>query len=417
MSELLYKIVIDNIHVYSKELRGLCSNPNFPVKLLDDYPNGLCGSKWPVSILSSNSAITPEFIETHIEGINGEKWDVSELSKNKSLTTKFIEDHLDWKWNMKYLSQNQCVTINFMKNHPKGINNSKWDDTTAVNNINLFLDEYLSFFKLLDHVTYPLLDYLCASEMITLEFIEHILKSYQKKDLNMRSLSSNSVITEEFVKKHPDLKWSLKGLCSNPSISTKFACKYIWKRNDPFFTCFGTLLFNVNADYEFLLKYNSNNKMIKHFTNPVNVHKMLFNKVYSRFRSLDKAFSDDDHGIREASNIAMEFPIAVVLLVAPIIIIENNIDINSLHQGYAWLLEENKWLTLEFVEKHIEGFNGIMWTDRVFSRCCSLEYIAENPEGYYCKNNDKIIPWDAEIISRRSYKTNVCVKSARKLSD
>lgn len=417
MSELLYRIVHNNIADYNDNhtaFVNLCYNPNFPVKLLDDYPNGLCGYKWPIEAFSSNSAITPDFIESHIEGINGEKWNVTSLSKNKSLTTEFIEDHLDWEWNMEYLSQNPCVTINFMRNHPKGINNRKWDNETALRNINLSLDEYFSFFKL-EHDP-SILNYICDTKMVTLEFIEHILNSKYKDLLNIGILSYNSVITEEFVEKHPDLEWELEGLCVNSSISTKFACNYIWKSNDRFYTYFDKLLINVNADYEFLLKYNTNDKMINYFTNLFNVHKMFFIKMYSRFEALgEAAFNPKGNGIWEDSNTCMKFPIDAFLTVAPITIIEKNIYlIREIFDILA--LERNTELTLEFVEKHIEGFNGIMWTDDVFSRYCPLEYIAENPKGYYCKNNGKTIPWDIEIISHRSYKaTNVHVKSARKL--
>lgn len=422
---IFYEVIKNNIDGYADGNQWnyfeLVQNEYFPTQLLDDYPDDEENKmflRMAMMYMSKNKAITPEYIELNIDGIKGEQWDVYALSKNKSLTIEFIEKYIHWDWYMAPLSKNPCITWNFIKKHIKGINGKPWYIANLVFNINISLDNYLEILetKEYEHYQNQAPYYLSNSPLLTLDYVEKMVNENPNCEFDKYGLSANPIITEEFVMRNPkgvgNNKWSIEGLCVNPSISTQFACKKIFEKGENFYFHFPSLFENPNVDYEFLFKYNSENKLRNYFATFSDIPKTI--KLRFKYRFYTLTFDIFNNGITSGawkrSNLKMKIPNELFFR-GPTHFVEKNCEklyknLTSNEIMYA------PWMTLDFINQHPQGINGFAWSNDIFSNLCSCLYIYEHPEGYLF--GDKLISWNADVLSSRSWKIHT-LKSAKNI--
>ena len=144
------------------------------------------------------SIITFELVKNNLE----QKWDWHSLSVNLSLTIKDLENNLNLPWNWYQLSKNKSITPDFIKKHPYW----PWR-----------------------------IDSLSTNPSMTLDFIEETLDpdgelyipwNWGEFDISSNyGLSSNTIITVEFIKKYINKSWNFtdnRALPSNPNLTPEF---------------------------------------------------------------------------------------------------------------------------------------------------------------------------------------------------
>lgn len=138
------------------------------------------------------------FYEIITKNLN--EFDTDLLSKNPFLPSQIIDDYPDGmngkKWNVPLLSKNPAITLDFIKNHRDGIGGTKWNLEDLIDNPNL-----------------------------TLKFIEDCCIHHDY--IHIRELSSNPIITCDFIQNHIDLEWSLTGLIRNPNITLDLIIEFL----------------------------------------------------------------------------------------------------------------------------------------------------------------------------------------------
>lgn len=407
-SELFYEIITKNLDEFNADL--LSKNPFLPLQIIEDYPNGINGRKWNLPLLSMNPALTLDFIENHKDGIGGTKWNLEDLVENHNLTLKFVEDHIIL--NKSYLIQNEfffiklssnpIITSDFVRDHI----DLPWSSSGLAKNPNITLDTIIEYLKYRNRMCYMGVC-LEKSHLLTIDIIEEVMNNYKSYFVfNLACLSYNNVINEEFILKYPDgicnQKWCLNGICENSSISTKFACALILRRGKTFSRYFRSLLQNDNVDLEFLYKYNSDIKLLNYFRETAKQPKI------SKFSKL--LVKSILHKMKFYSRHKKYSLLSLIVMMATMDFIEKHLDElrNTIKSGKPHLY---KWLTFEFIQSHPDLFIN---NDDVFSSVCTLEYIHNNPDGYYI--NNRLVPWNFDIIAKRSFirPTKFC-KSANKI--
>lgn len=396
------------------DLDMLSKNPTLPLSLFNDYIDSINNLKWNMKAIAGNPIVTSEYIKEHIDIFEPvADW----LSQNPNLTTDIIENLGDFQWFMPALCTNPCVDYQFIMEHLYDIFHNVQLVYNIAHNPNLTIEQYLHYLDNSDN-RYNAPIYLSSSRMLTLDFIQEVINNERYMNFNMYELSENSIITEDFVMKYFDglhifnrknnyesREWDINQLCLNPSISTKFACRFIYLKGKIFSKYFNKLVGNPNVDVDFLVQYDDNYKLLNYCYDPSTI------SSYTKIRSklfLNKYFVVD-HFLAEHKVPFHLYSHYLRCLTLDTLVSEKWCNLSAYDIIY------NKNMTIEYIEKYRLFYRWdphIINLSKIVSKLCSFEYIMDHQDGYIF--NDKIIPWNYEVLFDRKWPMSNLTKSSRK---
>ena len=225
----------------------LSANPSISMKFIINNPNGIDGVGWSLYGLSQNPNLSTNFIET-----NPGLWYGCDLQNNCSIPLDFILSHSQIKWN---LNKHPGVTCDYILNNPLGapyaqistrerrtFHEWKFEQVCLNPNITFdFIVEKIYYLILEDtwkYISRISMKNLSSNKNLPIELLEKYPYGFSKDIFkngytvgnlpgwSVYLLSSNPVITEEFLQKHPEgvghSLWNMFNLSMNPSISLEY---------------------------------------------------------------------------------------------------------------------------------------------------------------------------------------------------